>query len=76
MTAEDPNKTSLCFIREIDNLENSLNDASSGKFIDVQIDNEGNKSLDTEAKNLLTELKNVKIPDKLNNDTNIFYYKV
>ena len=73
LNAEDANKTSLCFIRDIENIE--INDQRSERFTDVKIDKNGNKVLDTEAQNLLNHLKNVKIPEKLSTK-NIFKYKV
>jgi hypothetical protein len=73
LNAEDANKTSLCFIRDIENID--INDKSSDRFIDVKIDKNGNKVLDTEAQDLLNHLKNVKIPEKLSK-SNIFQFKV
>ena len=52
-----------------------ISDKSSDRFIDVNIDENGNKVVDTEAQNLLNDLKSVKIPEKLSNN-NIFNYKV
>lgn len=74
---ENPNKSALCFIRDIENIEEHLSDRKAERFIDLKTDHKtGQKILDTEAKQLLNELKEKKIPDKLNKDTNIFYYKV
>ena len=72
----DPNKSALCFIREIENLEENLNDKSIPRFIDVKYKGDKKFYVDEEAKSLSHDLKNVKIPQVLNTSTNVFYYKV
>ena len=76
MMAKDPNKTALCFIRDIDNLEDHLKDPSISRFIDTEINNIGEKVVDKEAKGLLEDLKKRKIPSKLNAEKNMFNFKV
>ena len=73
---KDPNLTSLCFVRHIENLENCLNHSKASRFIDVKKDQNGNVELDVEAKSLIENLVENKIPSKLNSTTNIFKYKV
>lgn len=73
---KDPNKTSLCFIRNIVNLEENLADSTASRFIDLKPDNESNKTeIDQEAKQLLDDLKFKKLPSRLN-ENNIFKFDV
>ena len=74
--SKDPNKTALCFIRDIENLEENLNDPSIPRFIDIETNKNGEKVVDNEAKRLLEIMKKQKIPPKLNPETNIFNFKV
>ena len=53
-TEADPNQSALCFIRNIVNSEEHLNDSSVSRFIDVN----SNSSVDQEAKQVLEHLKN------------------
>ncbi len=76
LNVEDPNKSALCFIRNIDNLENNLGDSTISRFIDTQVSKSKQVLIDSDAKNLLDILKNKKIPAKLNTATNIFKYNV
>ena len=76
LTATDPNKSSLCFIRTIENLESNLTDSTISRFIDTELDQNKEVTLDLEAKKLLDNLKQIKIPAKLNRETNIFNFKV
>jgi hypothetical protein len=76
MVTKDPNKTALCFIRDIENLEDHLTDSTISRYIDTETNKIGEKVVDKEAKGLLEDLKNRKIPSKLNAETNIFNFKV
>jgi arsenate reductase-like glutaredoxin family protein len=69
------NKSCSCFIREIVNLEEHLNDSNAPRFIDLIKENNSSIKIDSEAEKLIENLKNVKIPYKLDS-SNIFYYKV
>ncbi len=73
---KNADKSALCFIRDIENLEENMNDPSISRFIDTETTNNGEKVVDKEAKNLLENLKNQKIPSKLNPESNIFNFKV
>jgi hypothetical protein len=73
---KDPNLTSLCFVRQIENLENNLNDSKAARFIDVIKGENGNVKINFETKTLIENLVDKKIPSKLNSQTNIFKYKV
>lgn len=53
-----------------------MHDKNSDRYVDVKINDIGEKVIDNEAQDLLCHLKNVKIPEKLSEGTNIFYYKV
>ena len=75
-TVEDPNKSALCFIRTIENLENNLTDSTISRFIDTEVTQNKEVLVDSNAKNLLNILKNEKIPAKLNPDKNIFKFNV
>ena len=72
----DSNRSALCFIREIDNLEENLQDSALSRFIDVTQNADGQVVVDKEAKQLLEELKYIKVPAKLNENTNIFKLNV
>ena len=74
--AEDPNKTALCFVREIVNLEEYINDSTVSRFMDIKTSRHKNNEIDLEAKKLLLELRDQKIPSKLDPNTNIFHFKV
>ena len=76
--AERANECALCFIREIDNLEEHLSDSKAWRFTDLKTTPEGKMTaeLDEEAQALLHELKYVKIPAVLNPDTNIIKFNV
>ena len=76
MTAKDCNKSALCFIRNIENLESNLKDSTVSRFIDTELDQNKEVKIDQEAKKLLDTLKDKKIPEKLNRDANIFNFKV
>lgn len=72
----DANKTSICFIRNIVNLEENINDPTATRFIDLKTDHQSNNvEIDLEAKKLIDDLKLKKIPSKLN-DSNIFKFNV
>lgn len=73
---KNPNQTSLCFIRTIENLEDHLTDANAPRFIDTKLDpNTSMAVVDTEAKSFLDDLKNNKIPTILSSD-NILKFNV
>ncbi|RNA44129.1 NACHT and WD repeat domain-containing 2 [Brachionus plicatilis] len=65
MQDNDPDSNCLCFFRNIENLEQNLDDQSIGRFTDV-IKNNDKKELDLDAKKLLTLLIDEKISSKLN----------
>ena len=71
----DVNKSCSCFIREIENLEDHLNDSNAPRFIDLIKNKNSQIEIDWEAKKLIDNLKKVKIPTKLN-ASNIHYYKI
>ncbi len=76
LNEKEPNTSAICFIRDITNLETNLSDANVARFIDVKTDSDGKVIVDKEAKSLLDELKNKKVPSKLNAKTNIFQFQV
>jgi hypothetical protein len=77
MKVTNPNKSALCFIREIENLGDNLSDSNISRFIDVRYsDEKKTEEIDMDAQVLLDRLKNSKIPAKLNSKTNIFRFQV
>lgn len=73
---KNPNKTALCFIRNIENLEEHIIDSTASRFIDIKQGSEFKKpEIDLEAKALLDDLKMKKIPSILA-PSNIFKFNV
>jgi len=53
-----------------------LSHSKAARFIDVKKNEDGNVVLDSEAKDLIENLVEKKIPSKLNSKTNMFKYTV
>ena len=74
---QDPNKTALCFIRNIENLEENLNDPAISRFIDIEYKRKDKiVKVDSDAKYMLETLKHKNIPSRLNVETNVFKFNV
>ncbi|CAF3962519.1 unnamed protein product [Rotaria sordida] len=75
LSASDANQQTLCFLREIENIHDHITDSKASKFIDLQYSNDGQPKVDSEAENLLNNLKHKRIPSVLQS-SNIYSYKV
>ncbi|UJR24207.1 hypothetical protein I4U23_027173 [Adineta vaga] len=75
LTASDANQRTLCFLREIENIHDHLSDSKVSKYIDMNYSTDGKPIVDSEAENLLNNLKYSRIPNRLQS-SNIFSYKV
>ena len=66
--------TSFFLMRHIPDIEHHLTDAKAQKFIDIQ----GDSNKDEEAQNLLEELKDKKLPQKVptSNLVQVRHFKV
>ncbi|CAF4750594.1 unnamed protein product [Rotaria sp. Silwood1] len=71
ISAKDANERTLCFLREIVDIQNHLSDEKVRKYIDMSSET----VIDQEAEKLLDRLKNVRIPAVLKSQ-NIFKYKL
>lgn len=75
LSAANANQRTLCFLREIDDIQNHLTDSKASKFIDVHYSADGQASIDQEAEHLLNRLKKTRISTALQSN-NIFSYRV
>ncbi|CAF4737356.1 unnamed protein product, partial [Rotaria sp. Silwood1] len=75
LTTSDANQRTLCFLREIENIHEHLFDSKISKYIDMCHSRTGELIIDSEAENLLQNLKKSRIPSKLQS-SNIFSYQV
>ncbi|CAF4640102.1 unnamed protein product [Rotaria socialis] len=75
LSASNVNQRTLCFLREIEDIQSHLSDSKASKFIDVNSSNDDEPIIDQEAEQLLTRLKYTRIPNALQSN-NIFSYKV
>ena len=74
LSAKDANERTLCFLREIVDIQQHLSDEKTPKYIDM-LSSSTIPTIDEDAKHLLDRLKNVRIPDILKSE-NIFKYKI
>ena len=75
LSASNANQRTLCFLREIVDIQSHLADSKASKFIDLQYSADGQPSIDQEAEHLLNRLKKTRIPTVLQ-PNNIFSYRV
>jgi len=71
LSAKDANERTLCFLREIVDIQNHLSDEKASKYIDIS----SKSIIDEDAEKLLNRLKTIRIPAVLKSE-NIFKYKV
>ena len=75
LSVSNANERTLCFLREIEDISEHLNDRKASKFIDMTSSLDGQLIVDSEAETLLNRLKYTRIPHVLQAE-NIFSYKV
>ncbi|CAF3112951.1 unnamed protein product [Rotaria sp. Silwood2] len=75
LTTPDANQRTLYFLREIEDIREHLFDSKISKYIDMYHSKTGELIIDSEAENLLQNLKYSRIPSKLQS-SNVFSYKV
>jgi hypothetical protein len=76
LSANDANERTLCFLRDIVDIREHLNDEKASKYIDLISDGNGRPAtIDDEANQLLDRLKNDRLPAALTS-ANIFKYNV
>lgn len=75
LNVNNANERTLCFLREIEDIYDHLDDRKAPKYIDMTQTKDKQWIIDSDAESLLNRLKTKRIPDVLQSD-NIYQYSV